>query len=129
MPRAAQRGGWGVAGPYLAVGSKLLALGLSLFAVGKIHEDGGGDDRRPEAVAVANRGLRDVARRDDFIGDPPDVLALVVTGVGVEIDAKDRREHHRSQVLGVIAGLLLRLAEAVMLGEVAVMGRVGRHRD
>src|SRR6266851_1369980 len=124
MPRAAQRGGRDGAGPYLAVGSKLLDLGLKLFAVGEIDEDGGGDDRRPKAVAVANRGLRDVARRNDFIGDPPDVLALVVTGVGVEIDAQDRGEHHRGQVLGVIAGLLLRLAETVMLRQVAVMARV-----
>src|SRR5712692_2409968 len=96
--------------------SKLLAL--ELLAVGEIDENGGGDDRRPKAVAVANRGLRDVARRDDFIGDPPDVLALVVTGVGVEIDAQDRREHHRREIFGVIAGLLLRLAETVMLRQV-----------
>src|SRR6202023_4176940 len=100
-----------------------------LLAVGEVHEDGGGYNRRPETVAVANRGLRDVARGDDFVGDPPDVFALVVTGVGIEIDAQDRREDHRGQILGIVAGLLLSLAEAVMLGEVAVMDGVGRYRD
>ena len=73
--------------------SKPLAVGSKLLAVGEVHEDGGGDDRGPEAVAVANRGLRDVARGDDFVGDPPDVFALVVTGVGCA--ACDLRERLR----------------------------------
>src|SRR5262249_7651475 len=51
--------------------------------------------------------------------------------VGVEIDAEHGGEHRRRQVLGVVAGVLVGLPEAVVLREVAVLRAVlgDRHAD
>src|SRR5947207_2438615 len=79
----------------------------SRWCAGSLGEDRGGDDRRPEPVPVADRGLGDVAGDDDLVAHPPDVLALVVARARVELDAEDGREHRRRQVLGVVARLVV----------------------
>src|SRR2546426_113946 len=62
-----------------------------------LGEHGGRDDRRPQPLPVPDGGLGDVARDDDLVAHPPDVLALVVAGVGVEVDAQDGRQHGGGQ--------------------------------
>src|SRR5262249_31081344 len=76
------------------------------------------DDGRPAPVLLALGGLLDRTRVHDLAAHAVDLFALVVVLVGVELDAHRRREHRRREVLGVVAGLLARLAVAVMLGEI-----------
>src|SRR5258708_40029510 len=90
-----------------------------LLAVRDIDEHGRRDHRRPQTVAIANRRLGHVARRHDLVRHAPYVLALVVAEIWIEIDAENRREHHRRQILGVVARLLIRLTGAVMLRQVS----------
>src|SRR5260370_37943387 len=118
---------WGM-GPRFARSKPVAPQTLRLFSLRQVHEDRGGDHRGPQPVAVADRRLRYVAGGDDFVRHAPDVLALVVTDVGVEVDAQNRRQHGGGQVLRVIPGLLVGFAEAMMLGEVAVMSGIGRDR-
>src|SRR5437870_3794749 len=94
-----------------------------------LGEHGGRDHGRPQPLPVPDGGLGDVARDDDLVAHPPDVLALVVAGVGVEVDAQDGGQHGGGQVLGVVAGLVVGLAVAVVLGEVAVLVAVLRDGD
>src|SRR5438876_1090840 len=69
-----------------------------------LGEHGGRDHGRPQPLPVPDGGLGDVARDDDLVAHPPDVLALVVAGVGVEVDAQDGGQHGGGQVLGAGAG-------------------------
>src|SRR5581483_9949927 len=93
---------------------------------GLADEDGRGDDGRPEALLVADGSLSHVLRADDLVGQPVDFLLLVPALVGVELEAERRREHLGGELLGVVAGNLLALAEAVMLREVPVELPVAR---
>src|SRR5438034_371795 len=94
-----------------------------------LGEHGGRDHGRPQPLPVPDGGLGDVARDDGLVAHRPDVLALVVAGVGVEVDAQDGGQHGGGQVLGVVAGLVVGLAVAVVLGEVAVLVAVLRDGD
>ena len=49
--------------------------------------------------------------------------------IGIEADAEGRGEHLGRQLLAVVARRLLLLAEAVVLGQVAVQAPVGGHRE
>ena len=60
----------------------------------------------------------------DLVAHSPDVLAFVVAGVGVEVDAQDRGEHSRREILGVIASLLFGLTEAVVQRDISVESAV-----
>src|ERR1700683_1875810 len=88
----------------------------------------GRNDGGPNALAIADRRLRDVARLHDLVGQLPDILALVVTDVGIEIDSERGGEHRRGKILGVVAGLLIGLAETLVLRQIAVLILVGRNR-
>src|SRR5579883_1859305 len=89
--------------------------------VRQLDEHGRSHNRSPKPIAVANRRLGDVARGDYLVGKSPYILALVIADVRVELDAQDRGKHHRSKVFGIVARLLIGLAEAVMLRQVAVL--------
>src|SRR5712675_1585576 len=91
-------------------------------------ENAGGDHGGPQTF-LADSGLRDVGGAHDLTPDLPLFLALVPRAVGVEVDAQRRGQHAGGQVLGVIAGLLLVLAVAVVLGEIAVLLGVARNGD
>ena len=57
---------------------------------------------------------------DDLAARLVDLLPLLPCTVGVELDPERGREHGRREILGVLARDLLRLAEGVVFGEVAV---------
>src|SRR5262245_14889877 len=77
-------------------------------------ENGGGDDRRPQPFLVADGGLRDVLGANDLVREPVDLFLLVPALVGIEFEAQGRGEHFRGELLGVVAGNVFALAEAVM---------------
>src|SRR5207245_4246673 len=113
-----------------------VGAGVVIFGRGRgaargdsLGEHGGRDHGRPQPLPVPDGGLGDVARDDDLVAHPPDVLALVVAGVGVEVDAQDGGQHGGGQILGVVAGLVVGLAVAVVLGEVAILVAVLRDGD
>src|ERR1041384_137365 len=84
--------------------------------------------RRPAPILAALGAGRDVQRAHDLAGEQPLLTPLVPRGVGVERHAEHRGQHRGGQVFGVFAGDHFVLAVAVMLGDVAVVRRVGRHR-
>src|SRR5258705_2272516 len=92
-------------------------------------EDGGGDDGGPEAFLVAHGALGDVLNVNDLVGQPVDLLLFVPALIRVELETERRRQHIGGKLLGVVAGDVLALAEAVMLGEVAVQLAVAWDRD
>src|SRR5213592_3576777 len=83
-------------------------------------EHGGRDNRRPEALLVADGGLCDVLGAHDLIRQPVHFFLLVPALVGIEVEAERRREHFRGQLLGIVAGDVFALAEAMVLGKVTV---------
>src|SRR5262249_53377727 len=83
-------------------------------------EHGGGDDRRPQALLVAYGGLGDVLGADDLVREPVDLFFFVPALVGIEFEAPRGREPFGGELLGVVAGDVLALAEAVMLRQIAV---------
>src|SRR6266849_9624866 len=74
-------------------------------------EDRGRDDGRPEALLVSDGGLGDVLRADDLVGQPVDFLLFVPALIRVELEAKRGGEHFGGELLGVVAGDVLALAE------------------
>jgi hypothetical protein len=73
----------------------------------------------PQLLFVADRGLRDIQRTDDFIGNLVDLLFLIPACVRIEIHAKGGSQHLRGQLFCVIAGLFIRLPISVMLAQVS----------
>src|ERR1039458_6761777 len=80
-----------------------------LVSFDQIDEHRRGHHRGPQPVAIADPRLRDVARRNDLVRHAPDILALVIARVGIEIYTENRRKHHRREIFSIIAGLLLGL--------------------
>ncbi len=66
-------------------------------------------------------GLRDIERLDDFARHFVDVLALVPSGVRVEVDAERRGEHGCRKVFGIFARFFFVLAKRMMFRKVAVL--------
>jgi len=87
-------------------------------------EDDGGHGGGPH-VGRARGGDRRGEGVDDLAAHEVDLAALVVADLGVEIDAEGGGEHGGGQILGEVAQLLHFLAEAVVLGDVAVVFLVG----
>src|SRR6266436_830142 len=92
-------------------------------------QHGGRDDRGPPAALVAHRRLGDADGAVDLAADLPDLLALVVGGLGIEFHAGDGGQHLRGEVLGVVSGHLLGLAVGVVLAQVAVPPRLSGDGD
>src|SRR5881296_762529 len=92
-------------------------------------QDGGGDHRGPAPALVAHGRLRDAHGAVDLVADLPDLLALVVGGLRIELDPAHRRQHLGRQVLGVVARQLLRLPEGMVLAEIAVAPALARRGD
>src|SRR3954463_7234048 len=87
-----------------------------------------GHDRRPETFFVADRRLRHVLSADDLVREAIDFLFFVPALVRIEFEAERRGEHFGGELLGVIAGDVLTLAEAVMLRQVSIELPVARNR-
>src|SRR5437762_6043133 len=92
-------------------------------------EDGGGDDGGPQRFLIAHRGLRDVLSAHNLVREPVNFLVLVPALVRVELEAQRGGQHLGRQLFRVVAGRVFVLAEAVMLGEVAVQFIVARDGD
>src|SRR5258706_235478 len=85
--------------------------------------------RRPTPILAALGAGRDVERAHDLAREQPLLAPLVPRGVGIERHTEHRGQHRGCQVFGVFAGDHFVLAVAVMLGDVAVERRAGRHRQ
>src|SRR5438105_3990929 len=94
-------------------------------------EDIAGDYAEELAAEMLATTLGLVLRSDDLIRQPVDFLLFVPALVRIELEAERRRQHFGSELLGVIARDVLALAEAVVLGQVAVQVAVTRdcHAD
>ena len=68
-----------------------------------LHENRGGHHGGPKAVAVTDCRLSNVAGGNDLVRQLPDILALVVTGVWIEVDAQDCGQHRRGEVFSIVA--------------------------
>src|SRR5439155_23993637 len=99
-----------------------------IFFMGSADEDRRRHHRTPQTLLVADCGLRDVLRANDLIGEPIHFLLLVPALVRIEFEAERRREHLGGELFGVVAGDVLALAEAVMLGQISVQLAVARDR-
>src|SRR5882672_145567 len=100
-----------------------------MFFMGSADEDRRRHHRRPEALLIPDCGLGDVLRADDLIGEPVHFLLLVPALVRIEFETERRREHLGGELFGVFASDVLTLAEAVVLGQIAVQLAIPRDRD
>jgi len=80
----------------------------------------GCDYGRPEAALIADGGLGDIGRPDNFVGEAVDLLFLVPGAVRVEFDVKGRGQHLGREFLGIFTGGVLSFSEGMVLAEVAV---------
>ena len=93
------------------------------------EQDRGGDGGGPGSALCADCGLRDVGSLNNLVGDAVYLLLLIPTLVGVKVDVEGGGEHLGGELFGVVAGLVFGLAEAVVLGEVAVGAFVSGYSD
>src|SRR5256885_4295638 len=87
---------------------------------GSADEHGGCNDCRPQTLLVADGSLRDVLRTDDLIRQLVYLFLFVPALVRIEFQSERRREHFGGKFLGIVAGDVFALAEAVMLRQIAV---------
>ena len=90
------------------------------------RKDRRGKNRRV-ATALDDAGLCDVPGLDDLAADPEDFLFFVPALIHVEIDAEGRCEHGGGEILRIVPCLTPRLAEGVMLADIAVSPLVCRY--
>src|SRR5947209_1302866 len=83
-------------------------------------QDCGRDGRRPQTTLVPYRRLGDVGGADDLVREFVNFFLLVPRLVRIELYAQRGRQHFSGELFGVVACLLFRLAEAVVLAEVSV---------
>ena len=91
--------------------------GVALFVVTSRYQDCRCHNSCPHPV-FPNTRLGDVARFDYLVTQFPLVKPLVIALVDIEFDAKDRGQHLRRDVFGVIPGRLVVIPEAVVFREV-----------
>jgi hypothetical protein len=88
-------------------------------------QNGGRDDRCPQAAFVAHGGLGDICSADDLVGYPVNLFFLVPGTIGVEFDVERGGQHLGSEFFCVVTGGVFSLSERVVFAEIAVGVAVG----
>ena len=83
------------------------------------HKYGSRDDGGPHSFH-ADGGLGNVGGADDFAAHAPDFFFLVPGGIVVKLNTQSGGKHKGGQIFGVIAGLFVRLAKAVVFRYITV---------